>query len=123
MLIKNQKVKKLGVCFLFPLPFTVCLYRPGGGKGVTPTPVVMPTPTLTVSPTAAPSLTPTATPIPAAIPTPTATPIPAAIPTPTATPIPAAIPTPTATPTGFEVLFSVVGLIAVAYLVLRRKRK
>ena len=61
--------------------------------------MVMPTPTLTVSPTAAPTLTPMATPTPAAIP----------------------IPTPK--PTGFEVLFSVVGLIAVAYLVLRRKRK
>jgi len=62
---------------------------------------------------------------PAATPTPTVTPT---VPPPAATPA-AATPTPTPTPTpekgipGFEAVFAVAGLLAIAYLVLRRKRK
>ena len=63
---------------------------------------------------------------PAATPTPAPTPAPTVTPTPTPTP-PAAAPTPTPTPTpeppGFGAVFAIAGLLAVAYLVLRRKRK
>ncbi|MGB2727259.1 MAG: PGF-CTERM sorting domain-containing protein [Halobacteriota archaeon] len=52
-------------------------------------------------------------------PTPTATPTPK--PTPTATP--SLTPTPTPEGPGFEAVFAIAGLLAVAYLVLRRKRK
>ena len=60
---------------------------------------------------------------PAATPTPTPTPTPTVTPTPT---IPPVVTTPTPTPTeepGFEAVFAIAGLLAVAYLVLRRKRK
>jgi len=61
----------------------------------------------------------------AATPTPAAPPV--ALPKPASTPAPAATPEPTAaTPTpeepGFEGLFAVAGLLAIAYLVLRRRR-
>ena len=61
---------------------------------------------------------------PAATPTPTPTPTaePTAIPTPEPTAEPAAEPTPTEEP-GFEAVFAIAGLLAVAYLVLRRKSK
>ena len=66
------------------------------------------------------------TPTPAAMPKPTATSI--ATPMVTATPVPATptpAPTPTPTPSpkppGFEVVFAIAGLLAVAYLVLRKK--
>ncbi|MBA7555406.1 hypothetical protein ES705_48068 [subsurface metagenome] len=52
-------------------------------------------------------------------PTPTATPTPK--PTPTATPSPT--PTPTPEGPGFEAVFAIAGLLAVAYLVLRRKKR
>ncbi len=61
----------------------------------TPTPTeVTPTPTVTATPTAPPTATPT--------------------PTPTETPTP--------TPPGFEAVFAIGGLLAVAYLVLRRRK-
>ncbi len=63
-------------------------------------------------PTPSPMLTPT--PKPTVTPTPTMPPT-AAPPTPT--------PTQTPTPPGFEAVFTIAGLLAVAYLVLRRKRK
>ncbi|MGB2842388.1 MAG: PGF-CTERM sorting domain-containing protein [Halobacteriota archaeon] len=89
----------MGVCFFYP-PLTlqfIYIYRPGGGKGVTPT--LAPTLTPMATATAAPSLTPTAT----------------------ATPTPG----PTAKPwiPGFEAVFAIAGLLAVAYVVLRRKKK
>ena len=62
---------------------------------------------------------------PAATPTPTPTPAPTVTPTPTIPPV-VTTPTPTPTPTedpGFEAVFAIAGLLAVAYLVLRRKRK
>jgi PGF-CTERM protein len=65
--------------------------------------------------TAVPTATPTVTPTPTATPTPTVAPTPAPTPTPTATP------TPTPTP-GFEAVFAIAGLLAVAYLVLRRRK-
>ncbi len=69
--------------------------------------------------------TPTPTPTPEATPTPemTPTPTPPEVATPTPTP---AVATPEATPTppapGFEALFAIAGLLAVAYLILRRKK-
>ena len=64
---------------------------------VTPTPTPTPTPKPTATPTIPPSVTPTPSPTPTATPTPT--------------------------PPGFEAVLAVVGLLAVAYLVLRRKRE
>ncbi|MBK5190585.1 MAG: PQQ-binding-like beta-propeller repeat protein, partial [Methanosarcinales archaeon] len=61
---------------------------------------------------------------PAGTPTPTATPV--ATPVITPVPPPMATPTPTATPTpeepGFDAIFAIAGLLAVAYMVLRRRR-
>jgi len=69
----------------------------------------------------APEVTPTPTPTPS--PTPSPTPKPTATPTipPPITPTPS--PTPTPEPPGFEAVFAIAGLLAVAYLVLRKKRK
>ena len=87
------------------------------------------------SPQTTPTLTsPTSTPLPMPSPAPTAAATPAATPTaaPTAaphiTPAPTAKPTakPTPTPTeepGFEAVFAIAGLLAVAYLVVRRKKR
>ena len=59
-----------------------------------PSPVVSPSPTVTVSPTVSPTATPTVS--------------------------PAVSPTPK--PPGFEAVFAIAGLLAVAYLVLRRRK-
>ena len=59
---------------------------------------------------------------PAATPTPTAAPTAKPTTPPAPTPKPTAEPTPTEEP-GFEAVFAIAGLLAVAYLVLRRKRK
>jgi len=64
----------------------------------TPTPVVSPTPTPVVSPTPPPEVTPTPT------------------------PTPVETPTPTPKPPGFEAVFAIAGLLAIAYLVLRKRR-
>ncbi|RJS70056.1 PGF-CTERM sorting domain-containing protein, partial [Methanophagales archaeon] len=71
-----------------------------GAPTPTPTPVPTPTPTLVVTPTATPTMPPVSP-----------------------TPTPTATPTPTPTPPGFEAVFAIAGLLAVAYLVLRRNRK
>jgi len=66
---------------------------------------------------------------PGVTPTPTATPTAEVTPVVTATETPTAVETPTATPAGrwgipgFEVIFAIAGLLAVAYLVLRRRRR
>ena len=77
----------------------------------TVTPEVTPTPTPSETETPSPSLSPTS--MPAVTPTATVTPAPS--------PSPAATPTPT--PPGFEAVFAIAGLLAIAYLVLRGKRK
>ncbi len=87
-----------------------------GNGGTTPTPTptaapgenVTPSPTPTASPIATPTLTPTAS--PAETPFTPATPSPA--PSPTSKPL---IP-------GFEAVFAIAGLLAIAYLVLRIKK-
>jgi PGF-CTERM protein len=66
-----------------------------------------------------PAATPTPTPTPTATPTAKPTTPPAPTPKPTAEPEPTATPE----PPGFEAVFAIAGLLAVAYLVLRRKRK
>ena len=66
--------------------------------------------------TEVPVATPTATPAPTA--KPTAAPVPTVAPT--ATPEPTAEPTPE--PPGFEAVFAIAGLLAIAYLVLRRRK-
>ena len=68
-------------------------------------PVAEPTVEPTVEPTAVPTKVPTAEPTATA--------------TPTATPTP----TPTPTPPGFEAVFAIAGLLAIAYLVLRKRRE
>ena len=65
----------------------------------------VPTPTPVVSPTPTPEVTPTPTP-----------------PEVTPTPTPVETPTPTPTPPGFEAVFAIAGLLAIAYLVLRKRR-
>jgi len=80
-------------------------YSPGAATP-TPTPTPSPTPTITPKPTA----------ISVATPVITATPVPA-----TPTPAPTSTPSPTPKPPGFEAAFAIAGLLAVAYLVLRRK--
>jgi PGF-CTERM protein len=100
----------------------------------TPTPTPKPTPTATPKPTPTPTPEPTPTPIvikpkpvpttPTPTPTPKPTPTPAPTPAPTPKPTtPAPTPTPTPTQPGFEAVFAIAGLLAVAYLVLRQRRK
>ena len=87
-----------------------------GGGGGTTTPTLTPTPTGTASP--APTVTATVTPTPRASPGETETP------TATESPIPSPSPGPTKKPLipGFEALFAIASLLAVAYLVLRKGR-
>ena len=85
-----------------------------------------PTPTLTpeVTPTPTPTPSETETPSPSLSPTATPTVTPTATPTvtPTPSPSPAATPTPTPTPPGFEAVFAIAGLLAVACFALRRRK-
>lgn len=83
----------------------------------TPTPTLAPgeTPTPTPTPTRAPRETPKAT----STPTPTITPTPAAAPTITPSPKPAL--TPPEKPPGFEAVFAIIGIVAIAYILRRRK--
>jgi len=62
---------------------------------------------------------PTPTPPPT---TPVPTPTPTIAPPPTPTPTPAPTPTPTPGAPGFEAVFAIAGLLAIAYLVLRRRK-
>ena len=73
-------------------------------KAAVPSPTPSPTPTVSPTPTPTPSPTPTPTISPVVTPTPTPT------------------PTPSPTPPGFEALFAVAGLLAIAYFVLRRRK-
>jgi len=76
--------------------------------------------------TKAPAPTPSPSPSPTPTPSPSLTPTPSPTPTPIVTPSPSPTPTPTPTPApptpGFEAIFAVSGLLAVAYLVLRGRR-
>ena len=96
--------------------------RDGGGKdggeisdttpAPTPTPVITPTPTLSPMPTPSPTI------IPGVIVTPSPSPPPSPSPTPTPTVSPSPSPTP-----GFEAVFAIAELLAVAYLVLKFRNK
>ena len=90
-------------------------------SGPQPTPTSTPSPT--PSPTLTPEVTPTLTPSETETPSPSLSPtsMPAVTPTATPTVTPAPSPTPTPTPPGFEAVFAIAGLLAVAYLVLRRR--
>ena len=112
--------------------------------GVTPTPTPSPSPSPTPTPTetstssdtSTPSPSPSPSPSTSPSPTPTATAMPTTTLAPTATPAvtsptPApATPSPSPSPTpsqrwipGFEAVFAIAGLLAVAYLALRKRRK
>ena len=94
----------------------------GGGTEATLTP--SPTPSSTPSPSPLVTSTPSLTVTPTASPTATATSTPHVTPTPSPSPGPTATPTTAApTPPGFETVFAIVGLLVVAFLVLRGKRK
>ena len=85
---------------------------PGGGNGGATT---IPTPTPGETPTPPAEVTATPTPfVEETTPSPSPTPIP--------TPAPTVSPTPTPEEPGFEAVFAIAGLLAVAYLVLRRKK-
>ena len=103
-----------------------------------PTPTPTPPPTSTPIGTSTPTITPTITPTPIVTPLQNRTPAPSAITTPiipvtiTPTPTPVSIPTtPVSAPVpkpkpripGFEAIFFIGGLLAVAYLFLRKKKK
>jgi hypothetical protein len=99
----------------------------------TPTPSPQPTPSPSPSPTGTSSPTPTATPVVTPLPS-TSAPAPTASPTVTpgspapVTPTPSSSPTPSPSASqrwipGFEVVFVIAGPLAVAYLVLRKRRK
>ncbi|NQE46574.1 Chemotactic signal transduction system substrate-binding protein BasB [ANME-1 cluster archaeon GoMg2] len=87
------------------------------GEVVLGNPIALEGPIVKATPTPKPTVAPTATPAPSPTATVTVTEEPEA--TPAATEEPTS--TPTATP-GFEVVFAIAGLLAVAYFVLRRKR-
>lgn len=107
---------------------TGCVEDKGDGNQVsgnecpnqTPTPSPTSTPTPTSRPSPTPTLTPTLTPI--LTPTPRATLTPLLTPTPVVTPsvTPSPSPSPTPAPQGFESVFALAGLLAVAYLLRRR---
>lgn len=82
------------------------------------------TPTPTPSPTLTPEVTLTPTPTSSETETPSPSLSPTATPTvtPTPSPSPAATPTPTPTPPGFEAVFAIAGLLAVACFALRRRK-
>jgi len=89
----------------------------GGGGGAVTVTTTTPTPTPTVTPT------PTATPTVTATPTPTVTPTSEGAPMPPSTPeaVATRIRTPVGiTVPGFEAIFAIMGLLAVAYLIRRR---
>ncbi|MDI6860127.1 MAG: PGF-CTERM sorting domain-containing protein [Methanocellales archaeon] len=90
---------------------------PGGGARMNASDDVVATTTVTLATEVVP--TPTPTPIV----TPTPTPYPTPTPAPTPTPVPVPTPTPTPKVPGFEAVFAIVGLLAVAYLVLRRREE
>jgi PGF-CTERM protein len=103
------------------LPNLICVYPPITWNATkvyapteTPTPITPPEgkEVEVPSPTFKPSPTPTVTPVPL-----TPTPIPTPSPTATAT----EIPTPEEAVPGFEAIFAITGLLAVAYLLRRRK--
>ena len=69
---------------------------------------------ITIEPGVAPGVTPEVTATPRLTPAPTSTPAPTPIASPSETP------TPTPTPPGFEVIFAIAGILAVAYTILKR---
>jgi len=83
----------------------------GGGTTPTSTPTVTPTPTPATSPGETPTASPGATAIPSG--TPTASPT-------TTTPLPTTTPTSKPFIPGFEAVFALAGLLAVAYVLIRR---
>jgi len=89
-------------------------------SGTLPTPTSTPSPTPSLTPTPSQTVTPTSTQTPVLTPTGTPTVTPTVAPT---TSIPTATATPTPEEPGFEAVFAIAGLLAVAYLVLRKKRK
>lgn len=93
----------------------------GGGGVTTPTP----TATATVTPEETPTPSPEVTATPSATPALTPTPSPSLAGTPTSTATASPVLSPTSEPLipGFEGIFAIAGLLAVAYLVLRRERK
>ena len=72
---------------------------------------------ITIEPGVTPEVTPTPSPAPSPAPSPTPTPTPS--PTPAVSPPVTPTPTPTPTPPGFEVVFAIAGLLAVAYILRR----
>ena len=96
--------------------------RDGGGKdegeisdttpAPTPTPVITPTPTLSPMPTPLSTITPSVI----------VTPSPSPPPSPSPTPTPTVSPSPSPTP-GFEAVFAIAELLAVAYVVLKFRNK
>jgi hypothetical protein len=89
----------------------------------TPTPTTTPTVTPTSTPTPTPTPTPTLTLTPSPVPIPIPTPSPTPTPTPTPTLVPPATPSPISTPEepGFESVYVLAGVVAVAYLLLKSK--
>ncbi|MCD6455528.1 MAG: hypothetical protein J7K81_01885 [Methanophagales archaeon] len=122
----NLTVKKLVDTGNNPIAHTVDegMFTASAGPPLTPTsPQTTPTPTATAT-AALPTSTPTPTSTPMVTPTPVTT-TPTTAPTteaPIATPPPKATPTPTPTPPCFEAVFAIAGLLAIAYLVLRKKK-
>jgi PGF-CTERM protein len=85
-------------------------------------PIELTGPIVIATPSPTPAFTPTPPPVVTPKPTPSPTLTPPPIVTPKPTPTPIATPTPTPSPPGFEVVFAIASLLAVAYVVQRRKR-